>query len=95
MVRLHDDWGHHVSLEAFHDMSCEVVHKQGILWDSLHLLDGSRMSHKERCKSRVLRILRISKERCQETKAIDPIGGYGPVRSFLPLGTSVYGSEGR
>ena len=26
-------------------------------------------------------------------QAIDPIGAYGPVRSFLTLGTSVYGSE--
>ena len=36
-----------------------------------------------------------SEERCLETKAIHPIGAYGPVRSFLPLGTSVYGSEWR
>ena len=95
MIRLHEDWGHHVTLEAFHDMSCEVVHAQGLLWDSRELLDGSRMSHKERPKSRILRVLRISKERCLETKAMDPIGIYGPVRSFLPLGTSVYGSECR
>ena len=95
MIRLHEDWGHHVTLEAFHDMSCEVVHEQGLLWDSRHLLDGSRMSHKERRKSRVLRVLRISKERCLETKAIDPIGAYGPVRYFFSLGTSVYGSECR
>ena len=84
-----------MTLEAFHDMSCEVVHEQEFLGDSRHLLDGSRMSHKERRKGRVLRVLRTSKERCLETKAIDPIGAYGPVRSFLPLGTSVYGSECR
>ena len=89
MMRLHEDWGHHVTLEAFHDMSCEVVHTQGILWDSRELLDGSTMSHKERCKSRILRVLRISKERCLETKAMDPIGVYGPVRSFLPLDISL------
>ena len=74
MIRLHEDWGHHVTLEAFLDMSCEVVHEQGLLWDSRHLLDLSRMSHKERRKSRVQRVLRISKERCLETKEIDPIG---------------------
>lgn len=74
MIRLHEDWGHHVTLEVFHDMSCEVVHAQGLLWDSRDLLDGSRMSHKERRKSRILRVLRISKERSLETKAMDPIG---------------------
>ena len=95
MIRLHEDWGHHVTLEAFHDISCEVVHAQGLLWDSRNLLDSSRMSQKERRKSRVLRVLRISKERCLETKAMDPKGAYGPVRSFLPLWTSVYGSECR
>ena len=41
MIRLHEDWGHHVTLEDFHDMSCEVVHEQGLLWDSRHLLDLS------------------------------------------------------
>ena len=87
MVRLHEDWGHHVTSEAFHDMSCEVTHKQGLLWDSRNMLDGSRISHKERRKSRVLRVIRISKDRCLETKAIDPKGAYGPVHSFLPLGT--------
>ena len=85
-----------MTLEAFRDMSFEVVHKHGILCDSLHLLDGSRMSHKERRKSRVLRVLGISKERCLETKAIDPIGAYGPVRSFLLWGHQSTGlSAGR
>ena len=63
-----------MTLEAFHDMSCEVVHAQGLLWDSRDLLDGSRMSHKERRKSRILRVLMFSKERSLETRAMDPIG---------------------
>ena len=60
---------------------------------TVDLLDGSRMSHRERRKSSILRVLRISKEKCLETKAMDLIGAYGPVRSFLTLGTSVDGSE--